>query len=199
MNTIHDHKDSTIHTPYTRQLIKVYTIRFAIIYILNSNNPGKIRVNTNQVMPLKITLPNEILLSRAVQTVAEGKVAIIPVKGQSMFPFIHGDRDRVELYPPDDLKEGDVVLAEIKPSHYILHRIFHLENDKSITLMGDGNIDKFEHCSKEDIKAKALTIVYPNGHKKKLDSSNMKTLARIWKTCLPIRSILLKIFWKIYF
>lgn len=150
-------------------------------------------------MPERIILPNEILLSRAEQTVSEGKVAIIPVKGQSMFPFIHGDRDRVELYPPTNLAKGDVVLARLKSNKYILHRIIRFDGEKGVVLMGDGNRHEKEYCYIEDIKAKALTIVSPKGGRRRLDSASMKLSSQIWNFCLPIRGFLLRILWLIYF
>ena len=144
-------------------------------------------------MPEKITLPNDILLSKAIQTVARGNIAIIPVKGQSMYPFIHGNKDCVELYPPIDLKVGDIVLAQINSAQYLLHRIYKFNGKEGIILMGDGNIHNTEHCNRQDIKAKALIKITSKGRKKRLDSLLMTLAAQTWKYCLPIRGILLKV------
>lgn len=149
-------------------------------------------------MAEKIILPNELLLARASQAVKDSKVVTIPVKGHSMFPFIHGNEDRVELYPPLKLEVGDVVLAEVAPKHYLLHRIFRFDGKDGILLMGDGNTHT-ESCLRKDVHAKALVVITKKGKRKRLDSKNMKFLARLWKVCLPIRRPLLQVLWKIIY
>ena len=147
-------------------------------------------------MSKTIIVPNEVLLSRAVQTVQAGRVTIIPVKGNSMDPFIKGNKDCVELYPPNDLKIGDIVLAHIDGQTYILHRIFRFNEEGDVTLMGDGNVQQTEHCQMEDIKAKARFLITSEKKRKALDSTSMKLYASVWRKLLPIRWILLKVYRK---
>lgn len=146
-----------------------------------------------------VVFPNEALLSRAIKSVAEGKKAIIPVKGQSMFPFIIGNRDCVELFPPDNLQIGDIVLAKVNSQKFILHRILRFHGEEGVTLMGDGNLHNTEECLRREILAKALLKISPNGKTKRLDSFSMKFFSKIWKFCLPMRGLLLRIFRKIMF
>lgn len=113
--------------------------------------------------PQKVSIPNEIILGAVSRLVSEGHTTVILTKGNSMSPFIRGDRDSVELSAPGDLKVGDIALAQITPGHYVLHRIFRIDGD-SITLKGDGNLNGTEHCSKADICAVAIRILRP-GHK----------------------------------
>lgn len=143
----------------------------------------------------KIILPNEILLSKVVSTLSEGGRAIIPVKGSSMFPFIRGGEDCVELFPPFDVKEGDIVLAEISHKKYLLHRIYRLKGN-NITLMGDGNIYNREYCSRENVVGKAIYVIDKKGRKKKLYSFRQIFFSRIWKLMLPYRGLLLRIYKK---
>ena len=150
------------------------------------------------MMTDKLILPNEILLSKAAQVVAEGKIAIIPLKGQSMYPFIHGGIDCVELSLPSALKVGDIILAEIRPGKYLLHRIYQFTGDDGIVLMGDGNLYNKEYCVRSDVRAKALVAISKNGKRRRLDSSSMKIFAKVWKFCLPIRGLLLRICWKLH-
>ena len=145
-----------------------------------------------------IILPNEVLLSMAAQVVAEGKTVIIPVTGQSMYPFIHGSEDCVELSMPVHIQKGDIVLAEISPGKYLLHRIYQFKGKEGIVLMGDGNIHNKEYCVMSDIRAKAVIVISPNGKRKRLYSPSMQLMAGIWKMCLPVRGLLLRIFKKLY-
>lgn len=141
-----------------------------------------------------ITVSNELLLSLAVQTVSKGNTALIPVKGSSMHPFIIGERDSVELYPPVNLRKGDIVLARFGEGKYLLHRIYSFDGENGVILMGDGNVGISEHCSKSDILAKALYVVKKNGTRRQLNSLPMRIASNIWKILLPIRGILLKFY-----
>lgn len=115
--------------------------------------------------PQKTSIPNEIMLGTVTQLVREGHNVVILTKGNSMSPFIRGDRDSVELTAPSDIKLGDIALAEVTPGRYVLHRIFRIEAD-AITLKGDGNLLGTESCRREDICAVAVKILRP-GHKPK--------------------------------
>ena len=153
-------------------------------------------MNSRRKKPLKMILPNKLLLSRAVEAVQQGGVAKIPVLGQSMDPFICGKRDCVELYPPQDVVVGDVVLAKVTAEQYLLHRIFRFEGREGVILMGDGNVTNQERCFRSDIKAKAQIIIKEDGRRIDLTSKSMMWAAKIWRWLLPCRCILLRIYRK---
>ena len=92
-------------------------------------------------------LPNEIFIPEIARLVAEGKQVVFTPTGVSMRPYIEGGVDSVTLVRPDDLQVGDIVLAEISAGHYVLHRIYVLQGD-AVTLMGDGNLQGNEHCTR---------------------------------------------------
>ena len=73
-------------------------------------------------------LPNEIFIPEIARLVAEGKQVVFTPTGVSMRPFIEGGVDNVTLVQPDALQVGDIVLAEIQPQHYVLHRIYALQD-----------------------------------------------------------------------
>lgn len=143
-----------------------------------------------------ITFPNEILLANVAQSIASGHSAVIPVKGISMHPFIHEGKDKVILYPPSDIRVGDVVLAKLSSGQYLLHRVYQCDSPDSYILMGDGNVKITEHCSQSEIIAQALFLIDSKGRKKRLDSPWMRGAAKIWKMLLPVRGILLKVYRK---
>lgn len=139
-------------------------------------------------------IPNEVLLSRAVQTVSQGHIAVIPVRGTSMLPFIIGGKDSVELYPPFSLRVGDIVLARFESGAYLLHRIYALGEEDKVLLMGDGNIGTTESCHRSQILAKARFVIRHNGKKQCLDSYSMRQAFYVWKLLIPCRRILLRLF-----
>lgn len=137
-------------------------------------------------------IPNKVLLGLARDMIREGHTATISVKGYSMRPFLEHCRDRVILDAPVDLKEGDAVLAEIAPGHYVLHRIVRLDGEE-VTLMGDGNVAGTEHCRRTDVAGRVTHYLRPN---RTLLASDAKLQRRIrmWRRLLPVRRYLLFIY-----
>lgn len=132
-------------------------------------------------------LPNEIFIPEIARLVAEGKQVVFTPTGVSMRPYIEGGVDSVTLVLPDDLQVGDIVLAEVAPQHYVLHRIYALQGD-AVTLMGDGNLQGTEHCTRSNVLAKVSAIRSPKGRTKPL------TRAWLWRHILRTRRLWLKIY-----
>ncbi len=88
---------------------------------------------------MQVSLPNDILIAEVGRLLNEGKDVVLMTKGSSMLPHIIGGRDSVLLRKNKEVNEGDVVLAEVGKSHYVLHRIVRIEGEE-VTLRGDGNI-----------------------------------------------------------
>lgn len=138
------------------------------------------------------SLPNNIAIENVKMLVDEGRKVILPVKGNSMLPFIIGDRDSVELVKTEHVVVGDVVLAWVDGTRYVIHRVIQRDAAGHLTLMGDGNLDITEHCTEHDVVAKALYRVQPNG--KKTPLYNNSTRVRAWRSLLPVRRWLLAIY-----
>ena len=81
-------------------------------------------------------MTDELIIQEAVRLVQDGVSVTFPVKGRSMLPFIFGGRESVILQKPSSLQRGQVVLAQVGPDRYVVHRIIKIEPDR-ITLMGD--------------------------------------------------------------
>ena len=132
-------------------------------------------------------LPNEIFIPEIARLVAEGKQVVSTPTGVSMRPYIEGGVDSVTLVRPDDLQVGNIVLAEVAPQHYVLHRIYAMQGD-AVTLMGDGNLQGNEHCTRSNVLAKVSAIRSPKGRHKPL------TRAWLWRHILRTRRLWLKIY-----
>lgn len=138
------------------------------------------------------------IITEAIRLVEEGVFVTFPVNGRSMLPFIIGGKDKVILEKaPQDLKAGDIVLAEIEPFHFVIHRIIKINNE-NIILMGDGNLAQKEHCTKKNIKAKISCIIKANGKKHFTESFFHRFLAKIWVSVLPFRKWLLAFYRRIF-
>ena len=138
----------------------------------------------------KMVVPNEILLAEASDLLSRGIEVILMTKGNSMLPFIRGEKDRVNLKKYGAVEVGDIVLARIAPDRYVLHRIIAIEGDK-VTLMGDGNLIGTESCQLSDILGTVHEIIRPNGSKKRVTDGSL------WRKLLPVRRYLLWIYKKL--
>lgn len=142
-----------------------------------------------------VTLSNEIMLPEVAKMLSEGKQVTIKAKGNSMLPFIVGDRDSVVLEKREVYNIGDIVLAEIGSKQFVLHRILKMDNEQ-VTLMGDGNISGIEQCRRENICGQVITIIHKG---KQIDCNSKKAhrKARLWRNLLPVRRYLLGIYRRI--
>lgn len=137
-------------------------------------------------------MTDDIIIHEAVRLVRDGVSVTFPVKGRSMIPFIFGGRESVILQKPEDLKRGHIVLAQIGPDKYVVHRIIKVEPDR-ITLMGDGNIRGTESCKPECVLAVATHVVDEKGRRRELGSRTRMAKARIWYLIRPLRRYILAI------
>lgn len=128
---------------------------------------------------MKMTMPNKILLAEVSALVKEGHPVIIMTKGNSMLPFIRGDKDNVELVQSEKPCVGDLALCQISPGHYVLHRIINLDGDE-VTLKGDGNLKGTEHCKTADICGIVTKILRKEGREIICSSASFKRHSRLW-------------------
>ena len=134
------------------------------------------------------------IIEEAIRLVREGVNVTLPVKGQSMLPFIIGGKESVILHSPGGLVDvGDVVLAWVDGKRYVVHRIIKLDYDR-VTLMGDGNVAVTEHCRLNDIKARVTHVVDAKDRTHYLYNRWRMLGAKVWYWLRPIRRYLLAIY-----
>ncbi|MBP5397196.1 MAG: S24/S26 family peptidase [Bacteroidales bacterium] len=139
----------------------------------------------------RIVLPNAVLLGEVKRFVREGSRVTLRTKGNSMLPFIRGDKDSVELIlPPKPYRKGDIALAEIRPGLFVLHRIWSIRGE-DVTLMGDGNGRGKEHCRLENLVGYVDRIIRPDESGYDPNTRWMRFLAVLWRLLLPIRPYIL--------
>ncbi len=133
------------------------------------------------------------ILEEATRLAKEGLSVTLPVKGNSMLPFIIGGKESVILQKPDHPKVGDVVLAWVENCRYVVHRIIKIDSH-DVVLMGDGNIIGTEHCKIDDICAIATHVVSADGKRHDLYSKWRMRATRLWWYLRPIRRYILAIY-----
>lgn len=133
---------------------------------------------------------NAILMPEFERLLNNGHTVEFMPQGTSMRPFIEGGHDSVILGRNTNPKVGDIVLAKTN-QQYVLHRIVKINNN-DIILQGDGNLQGYEYCTKNDIIGKVIIIKNKNGKRKCL------TKGIIWRhlpTCF--KKLALKIYRKL--
>lgn len=147
------------------------------------------------------TFSNAQLLPEVVKMLNEGHTVTLPLKGYSMRPFLENGRDKALLIKVQQLKKGDPVLAEVRPGHYVLHRIVAIHSNR-VVLCGDGNLAN-EYCRQEDVRASVIGF-YRKGRTTldRIDGCKWRIYSMIWVNLRPFRRILLSVyrrFWIKYF
>lgn len=151
-------------------------------------NPVAVKGAKNQNM----AIANAVLLPEVVRLIDAGHTVTLPLKGNSMRPFLCHMRDKALLTSIDEVRVGYPVLAEVSPSHFVLHRVVAIDGDK-VTLRGDGNLGE-EHCRLSDVKALAKAF-YRKGREVPdyITDRKWRIYSFVWMRLLPIRRYLLLI------
>lgn len=145
----------------------------------------------------KLVLPNEILMGEVERLLSQGTSVTIMTKGNSMLPFIVGERDSVVLKSYGEPRVGDIALAHLENGLFVLHRIIDISPSGVVTLMGDGNIRGTEQCNIKQLCGKTVTVIR-KGRKCNPDSGSWILMAKIWRCLLPVRRYLLAIYKRIF-
>lgn len=140
----------------------------------------------------KVVLTNEVLLPEVVRLLKEDELVTLRVKGNSMVPFIVGERDSVVLGRVERLKLGDIVLAQLADGRFVIHRIIAITLDR-IVLMGDGNRYATENCIRKNISGIVMRIIR-NGKVIECDSLSERCKVKLWNYLKPVRRYLLAVY-----
>ena len=98
-----------------------------------------------------VMIPNQAYFARLQPYLDSGYTVRMRPKGYSMLPTINDRTDMVRLARKDSLRLWDVVLAEIEPGHYVLHRVMRIDGD-TLILKGDHN-RTFEWARRNQVRA----------------------------------------------
>ena len=123
----------------------------------------------------KVNIANEILIPEVIRLLDQGKSVTLRARGNSMLPFITGDRDSVVLSRQNrPAQVGGIVLADLGERHYVIQ----------------------EQCAMDDIIGQIIQVVR-KGKTIRCDSTTERLGAKLWKWLLPCRRYLLAIYRRI--
>lgn len=139
-----------------------------------------------------VFLQNRVFLPQLVQLIDEGHTATITARGSSMMPFIRHNRDQLIFSRAEDIKVGDVVLAEISEGTFVCHRIESISEGK-VTMRGDGNIKGTEVCPISSVRAILSAIVRNGKTYYTATSRTWHAYSWLWVRLLPLRRYILAV------
>lgn len=139
----------------------------------------------------KLVVPNSFL-AEAAEALKRGEEVKLHIDGQSMYPFIRGGIDLVEVVPCPP--EGDLpdwcCPFYLWEGRYMIHRYIGSEGDECL-MLGDGNIARIERVKRHEIIGLLKTIIHPDGSIQDCSDPRWLKKAVWWNKLRPIRRWLL--------
>ncbi len=142
----------------------------------------------------KIVLTNSFF-SEASDALKQGQTVKLLVGGQSMYPFIRGGIDLVEVVP---IPPGDELPAWCCPFYqwqgrYMIHRYVGRNGDEYL-MQGDGNVARIERVKREEIIGVLRYIYRPDGYRVDCSDKSWLKKAKWWYRLRLLRRWLLLLF-----
>lgn len=149
-------------------------------------------------MKTPILADKALMMEEIRRLVSEGRTATITVRGNSMNPFLVDRRDKMTLggFVDSEIKRGTVVLFKDSTGDYIIHRIVRRDGDV-LTIKGDGNSQKVEKASVQDVIA-VMHKIERKGCIYTPESRTWRVYSYIWMLLSPVRRILLGLWRRIF-
>lgn len=138
--------------------------------------------------------PNIFLVGVA-ELLSEGHSVKVRIDGMSMFPFIRGGEDEVELVPYKRntvIPKGSGVFFRWK-EQYMVHRLVKCAEGK-FYMMGDGNLKQIEVVDEDGILGILQTIYRMDGSSVDCTEEQWRCRGLWWYRLRSIRRFLLPLF-----
>lgn len=142
----------------------------------------------------RLVVANEFL-AEAAETLKQGKSVKVRIDGQSMYPFIKGGRDLVEIVP---LAADAEMPAWCCPFYcwegrFMVHRYIGSEGDECL-MLGDGNLVRVERVKRSEVVGLLRYIYRPDGSVQDCTDARWLRRGAWWYRLRPLRRFLLPLF-----
>ena len=150
-------------------------------------------------MTNSIYLQNDLIFEAVKIEIAKGKEVRLKTRGESMMPFIKGDKDEILLKKATDssFRKGAILLVQLSAKRFVAHRVYRVK-DNMLTLRGDGNISLTEQCTCDNVLAEVIAVIRMGVIVRK-DSFKWNVARYLWPSNHLLRRIILGIERKIQF
>ena len=142
----------------------------------------------------KITVPNSFF-TEAAEVLKNGQSVKIHVDGQSMYPFIKGGFDQIEIVPYNPTEELRLWCCPFFRwrEDYLIQRFIGKEGDR-YKMMGDGNIYRIEEVRQNEIIGVLRYIYHPDGSVQDCMNPRWLKWGERWYRMRSLRRFLLPVF-----
>ena len=133
-------------------------------------------------------------LAEAAEALRQGKTVKARIDGGSMYPFIRGGKDVVELVPCDADSELPAWCCPFYywEGHYMVHRYIGREGDYCL-MLGDGNLARIERVKRSEIIGLLRYIYLPDGSVQDCQDAKWLRKGALWYRLRPVRRFLLPV------
>ena len=142
----------------------------------------------------KLTVPN-IFFAEAAEVLRGGTSVRLHVDGQSMYPFIHGGKDEIEVVPYDGKTPLEPWCCPFYQweGNYMIHRFIGM-NGEMCQMLGDGNLARIEEVPQREIIGILRTIYHPDGTEQDCRDARWLKRAQWWYRLRKLRRFLIPLF-----
>lgn len=144
-------------------------------------------------MVRRVVVQNQFLAEVA-RVLSEGYSVKVRIDGESMYPFIRGGSDEVELLPyaaNRPLLRWECALFKWN-GRYMVHRCIDIHNGK-YRMMGDGNLAQIEEVPEEALIGILSKIYHPDGTTQDCRDERWLVRGRRWYRWRALRRFLIPI------
>lgn len=140
---------------------------------------------------MKKVVPN-IFLQEAAEILKSGQPVRLHIDGQSMYPFIRGGKDEVEIVPYDGVSALPLWCAAFYcwEGKYMIHRYIGTKEGK-LLMMGDGNLVRIEAVEPTAVYGILSTIYHPDGSAQDCNEKAWLSRGKWWYRLRGIRRFLI--------
>ena len=128
-----------------------------------------------------------MMMEEVRKLISKGQTATFTVKGNSMNPFVVHLRDQMTIGPwkDEDIRKGCVALVRDTRGNYVIHRIIR-RDDKTVTLIGDGNVGLYEKATFDQIIG-IMHSITRTGKVWTAQSRIWRLYSWFWMLIMPVR------------
>lgn len=128
-----------------------------------------------------------MMMEEVRKLISKGQTATFTVKGNSMNPFVVHLRDQMTIGPwkDEDIRRGCVALVRDTRGNYVIHRIIR-RDDKTVTLIGDGNVGLYEKATFDQIIG-IMHCITRKGKVWTAQSRIWRLYSWFWMLIMPVR------------
>lgn len=140
----------------------------------------------------KVVVGNEFLANAAESLRCGQKVRLL-IDGQSMFPFIRGGHDLVEVIPcpPEGELPAWCCPFYLWEGRYMIHRYIGTDREGRCRMLGDGNLARIETVERKEIIGLLESIHRPDGSVQECSDPRWLRRAQWWYRLRRVRRLLL--------